>query len=496
MLPVPILMFVVILSLITCPLSAQTYARFLDDAPGSATSFRAEGEAAALANGDILVFDEWTAMRVTPEGAIVWARNYEFDGDPVNLTDVHELPDGDLVSAIMVGELQGPIMGWLRMDAQGMPQESKIWSDAPGTYTDAGLDVHPNGAWSMYSYSFGGPTNPMATALFRFSANGELQLAQQRTNAVSTVGPLNVHAWYEDLYIMDFRRIRRFDTYVTEVSFPTYANMTMVRIRPHAHGVYFTGHSNAKPCFGLIDHDGALQWIKAIECADPVFLDGPVFSAIDIIHGPQGDLIYVDVNSEDEIHLFLFNNDHEPVSGRRMFIEHEPERLARTTQGGAALVYSIRNNALGTILHTIGPSLEPIGCGDDVEFTTSEVALEAANSTIVPFVAFAPQWMPLTVEQEVVNATSVLYCAEVGIPETRTEHIFLSPQPAMDHVQVSGLPPGTLQFAVYDATGRLMSTGKGEGPTHRIPTSGATTGVHYLQVFNDEHSWKLPFVQL
>lgn len=480
-------------ALMTSTLSAQSVLRDLIDPSGS--GFAGDAEMIALANGDMLFFSGWSMMRMSPSGSVVWLRNYRSNAGYHAITDVVEQPDGDLVAAISfvdVGTFAIDI-GWMRANANGIPQDARRWTNAPYLYNTHSLGMHADGSWSILCLSWSGDGS--VDAQFRFQADGTLFNSRQVIEGFSFPGPQNAMGWGNELYCVGYNRVRKFDASGNEPWAPVILDIRIERIRPHADGVYFGGvglvGGISVPCCGLVSHTGELLWCKAILCAEPAMQDDPVFANIDIVHGDAGDLLYVDVNGEDEAYLFLLNGGHEPVAGSRLALHFEPDRLAPTTSGGAALYYSEPNSTWSTI-HTIDASLNPTGCAEPVPFTTLDLTVTGTSWFNDEFIALNSTWTPVNITSDLITISTTPNCVGVGITETGLAIPRVYPLPAHTRVHVDGLPAGPMPYRLFDANGRAVREGLGNGPAFAIDVQGLSPAVHVLQVGEGYQRWSLP----
>lgn len=71
----------------------------------------------------------------------------------------------------------------------------------------------------------------------------------------------------------------------------------------------------------------------------------------------------------------------------------------------------------------------------------------------------------------------------LGMDELDAPPITVHPNPAMDAVHVSGLPPQRWHYRLFDVTGRIHATGisTGHGP-HRIDLQALPAGMYVLRI--------------
>ncbi|MBK9629126.1 MAG: hypothetical protein IPO56_15890 [Flavobacteriales bacterium] len=470
-------------------LNAQSTVRTIND--GFETAFGSEGEMTLLTDGDVLVQDGHTVMRLHPDGTVAWMRNYRFGEEAAIIGDIGEELAGDLIMRIAVYDPSlNTYLGWMRTNSMGVPVECKVRTDVANFAVTAQLAVHSNGDRSMYYFDLVNATE----TLCRLAPNGTLLWAKQPNEGAGILASMDIEAWGTDLYMASIARIHKFDANGNELWAQVYhLGLEIEKLRPRLEGVYFAGKYMGEPAYGLFDHDGALLWARSIVCSDPIFLEDPNVSEVDVVHGPAGDLVYVKLGAEDLSFLFHIGIGpvHEALGGARIPMSHAPDRIAPTALGGAALTYSSSPGSI-SLVHTVDPTLDPTGCADAVAFTTEPITPNAMDWPAIDHHTVTPQWEVRTIITENVNGSTTTLCNGVGLPELEVTRPHVYPQPATDRVQIMELPAGPIQYSVFDATGRAVQHGTGSGPMLSLSLGELEPGVAVVHVHTAVGSWKFP----
>ena len=443
----------------------------------------------SMSDGTLLLYGGWSVARMGTNGTLQWARNYAYNGGPVLIQRAFEQSSGNILAAITVVEGIETSIGWMRLNAQGIPQAARLWTNAPSGSNVGSMCLHPDDGFSYFCQSQG--SGELESMQFRFDATGNTLLSLGDQDAPTFTGVEGLESYGADVYMRQPFGLVRFDASGTQLwnsgSLRTLdgAFISLQGIRVHPEGVYF-GFEAITESFsgvGLIDHDGEVQWMKRIVSADPVLAGNPIFSYVDVVKQDDQFAIYFDVSGQNKFFIFGMDPWGFPTFGRSAVVQFKPERLAPLQQGGLVYAYS-ETGLSGLNTMVASPGLDPGDCLDPVDFSLTDLSYQSVAPLTYSYAPVTSQWTPITVTQTVVNTNSSTVCTWTGVEEQEAPSFTLFPNPASDQltIQLGDATQGAAEGWIYDLQGRMVHAARLTGTTTRWDLGHLAPGGYTMEL--------------
>ncbi len=442
-------------------LQAQSQAWLLGGNPPE-FPLSADADVYGLDNGDVLVVDGFDLVRVDQMGNVVWGRHYEENGSVVIINHVCERSDGQLVMAIANVTVDGVSLGWMRTNAQGVPQAASFFTGQPFPLTSASISLHTDDSFTMLCIMVDQDGNSFDRVL-RFNASGTLAYAKQEIDGFSLSGVHDQLQWNDATYKRTSLGILKLNAQDEPVWISDYlgAGVEVESLRATQQGVYFTFEqfdaSVNRPGIGLLSHDGELLWTKLIIGMDPLLQDEPSFLNLDLAVGNDRMALYAEMSGEDALFLFTMDLGLDPIHAGRLSAEFTPEVIALTTEGGVALACS---QDLGrTALHITDANMALGECAQSVEFTVQDVVLSTTPWFLPVYTPYTPTITSATIVGTPLAVSSVVGCADVGVAENHSATPGIRVEVVGGILQVDAdVEPGSY-YTLYDVAGSIQASG-------------------------------------